>query len=110
MPAKRPSALPSFLTAMAAVAVKQPPEGEAWPYEVKCDGYRLLIITAPASSSSRAITGTSLPGTASVIDQSDSRAVLEPTRLNVRELLAKGDSICIPRPSDLETPQQPRSR
>ena len=33
-----------FVTPMAAVAVKQMPEGEGWLYEVKFDGYRALII------------------------------------------------------------------
>lgn len=44
MPTKKPSALPSFVTPMAAIAVKQLPEGQEWLYEVKFDGYRSLII------------------------------------------------------------------
>lgn len=44
MPTKKPAALPSFITPMAAVAVKQLPEGAEWLYEVKFDGYRSLII------------------------------------------------------------------
>lgn len=45
MPHKnKPLAAPSFVTPMAAVAVKQLPEGEGWLYEVKFDGYRALII------------------------------------------------------------------
>jgi bifunctional non-homologous end joining protein LigD len=49
MPTKKPSALPSFVTPMAAIAVKQLPEGEEWLYEVKFDGYRSLIIKAGSS-------------------------------------------------------------
>src|SRR6185437_8718638 len=41
---KKPHAPPTFVTPMAAVAVKQLPEGEEWLYEVKFDGYRTLII------------------------------------------------------------------
>jgi bifunctional non-homologous end joining protein LigD len=37
-------ASPEFVTPMAAVAVKQLPEGDEWQYEVKWDGYRALII------------------------------------------------------------------
>lgn len=35
---------PAFVTPMAAVAVKQLPEGPEWLYEVKWDGYRALIL------------------------------------------------------------------
>jgi len=35
---------PAFVTPMAAVAVKELPEGEEWFYEVKFDGYRALVI------------------------------------------------------------------
>src|SRR6185437_9119213 len=41
---KKPHAPPAFVTPMAAVAVKQLPEGEEWLYELKFDGYRVLII------------------------------------------------------------------
>lgn len=41
---KKPHAAPAFVTPMAAVAVKQLPEGDEWLYEVKFDGYRSLII------------------------------------------------------------------
>ena len=41
---KKPQAPPTFVTPMAAVAVKQLPEGEEWLYEVKFDGYRALIL------------------------------------------------------------------
>lgn len=41
---KKRHAAPTFVTPMAAVAVKQLPEGEEWLYEVKLDGYRVLII------------------------------------------------------------------
>lgn len=45
MPAnKKAPASPAFVTPMAAVAVKQLPEGADWLYEVKWDGYRSLII------------------------------------------------------------------
>lgn len=44
MPTKKLSALSSFVTPMAAIAVKQLPEGQEWLYEVKFDGYRSLII------------------------------------------------------------------
>lgn len=44
MPAKMTATPPSFVTPMAAVAVKQLPEGDEWLYEVKFDGYRSLII------------------------------------------------------------------
>jgi bifunctional non-homologous end joining protein LigD len=49
MHTKKPSALPSFVTPMAATAVKQLPEGEEWLYEVKFDGYRSLIIKTGSS-------------------------------------------------------------
>ena len=41
---KKPQTAPAFVVPMAAVAVKQLPEGEDWLYEVKWDGYRALII------------------------------------------------------------------
>lgn len=41
---KKPQATPAFVIPMAAVAVKQLPEGTDWLYEVKWDGYRALII------------------------------------------------------------------
>jgi len=41
---KNPAAAPAFVTPMAAIAVKDLPEGEDWLYEVKWDGYRALII------------------------------------------------------------------
>lgn len=41
---KKPHGEPAFVIPMAAVAVKQLPEGEDWLYEVKWDGYRALII------------------------------------------------------------------
>lgn len=41
---KQARASPAFVTPMAAVAVKQLPEGPEWLYEVKWDGYRALII------------------------------------------------------------------
>jgi bifunctional non-homologous end joining protein LigD len=40
----RTPAAPAFVSPMAAVAVKQLPEGEEWLYEVKFDGYRVLLI------------------------------------------------------------------
>jgi bifunctional non-homologous end joining protein LigD len=45
MPAKKKSHVPpAFVNPMAAVPVKQLPEGPDWLYEVKWDGYRALII------------------------------------------------------------------
>lgn len=44
MVTKKPHAPPTFVTPMAAIAVKQLPEGGEWLYEVKFDGYRELII------------------------------------------------------------------
>jgi bifunctional non-homologous end joining protein LigD len=41
---KKAHAPPTFVTPLAAVAVKQLPEGDEWLYEVKFDGYRALII------------------------------------------------------------------
>src|SRR5581483_7226618 len=41
---KKLPSLPAFVVPMAAVAVKQLPEGDEWLYEVKFDGYRALII------------------------------------------------------------------
>jgi len=41
---KKTQAAPAFVTPMAAVAVKQLPEGPGWLYEVKWDGYRALVI------------------------------------------------------------------
>jgi bifunctional non-homologous end joining protein LigD len=41
---KKPRTPPAFVIPMAAVAVKQLPEGDDWLYEVKWDGYRALII------------------------------------------------------------------
>jgi len=41
---KKNQSAPAFVTPMAAVAVKQLPEGEEWLYEVKFDGYRALVI------------------------------------------------------------------
>lgn len=41
---KKPQGAPAFVIPMAAVAVKQLPEGDDWLYEVKWDGYRALII------------------------------------------------------------------
>jgi bifunctional non-homologous end joining protein LigD len=35
---------PAFVTPMAAQLVPELPEGEAWLYEVKWDGYRALIL------------------------------------------------------------------
>jgi bifunctional non-homologous end joining protein LigD len=35
---------PAFLTPMAAMPVKNLPEGPEWLYEVKWDGYRTLLI------------------------------------------------------------------
>jgi bifunctional non-homologous end joining protein LigD len=41
---KKNQSSPAFVIPMAAVAVKQLPEGEEWFYEVKFDGYRALVI------------------------------------------------------------------
>jgi len=41
---KKSESLPSFVVPMAAVAVKELPEGEGWFYEVKFDGYRALVV------------------------------------------------------------------
>ncbi len=41
---KKAGDTPRFVTPMGAVAVKQLPEGADWLYEVKFDGYRVLII------------------------------------------------------------------
>ena len=41
---KKAQTAPAFVIPMAAVAVKQLPEGGDWLYEVKWDGYRALII------------------------------------------------------------------
>src|SRR6185437_2617645 len=41
---KKLQTAPAFVVPMAAVAVKQLPEGDDWLYEVKWDGYRALII------------------------------------------------------------------
>jgi hypothetical protein len=41
---KKSQSSPAFVTPMAAVAVKQLPEGEEWFYEVKFDGYRAVVI------------------------------------------------------------------
>jgi ATP-dependent DNA ligase len=48
-----PRPAPAFVTPMAAVAVKALPEGAAWLYEPKLDGYRALLLKD----------GTSCPGT-----------------------------------------------
>jgi bifunctional non-homologous end joining protein LigD len=44
MSSKNRNGPPAFVIPMAALAVKQLPEGEGWLYEVKFDGYRALII------------------------------------------------------------------
>ena len=41
---KKTQAVPAFVLPMAAVAVKQLPEGPGWLHEVKWDGYRALVI------------------------------------------------------------------
>ena len=35
---------PAFVEPMAAQVVQALPEGEAWLYEVKCDGYRAMLL------------------------------------------------------------------
>jgi bifunctional non-homologous end joining protein LigD len=40
----RPRKAPAFVTPMAALAVKNLPEGDEWLYELKWDGYRALLI------------------------------------------------------------------
>ena len=43
-PRQRTLAAPRFVTPMAAHVVRQLPDGDAWVYEVKFDGYRALLL------------------------------------------------------------------
>ena len=44
MPRSKSRNVPVFITPMAAQPVTELPEGDAWLYEVKWDGYRALVL------------------------------------------------------------------
>ena len=54
---------PQFVTPMAARAVQQLPEGDAWLYEVKWDGYRALLLKEGARVEIRSRNDKSLTAT-----------------------------------------------